>query len=85
MKIARSMVTKNRAERGFSWCGVSREILKTGHQKRVGESISVFLGDFSVAQLPPKKYFSTKEFTRFLSAVSSQRRVTRSDVSFQTK
>ena len=32
-----------------------------------------------------KRYFSTQEFTRFLSTVSSQRRVTRSDVVFQTK
>jgi len=43
-------------------------------------------GDFLVAQLPPKRGFvSTQEFTRFLSTVSSQRRATRSDVSFQTK
>ena len=40
-----------------------------------------FLMIFWVAQ-PPKKCFSTQEFTRFLSTVSSQRRVTRSDVSF---
>jgi len=38
---------------------------------------------FLFAELPPKRYFSTQEFTRFLSTVSSQRRVTRSDVSFQ--
>ena len=43
-----------------------------------------FLGDFLVAELPPQRHFSTQEFTRFLPTVSSQRRVTRSDVSFQT-
>jgi len=29
IKTARSAVSKNRAERGFLFCGVSREILKT--------------------------------------------------------
>ena len=43
-----------------------------------------FWGDFLVAELPPQRYISTQEFTRFLSTVLSQRRVTRCDVSFQT-
>jgi len=40
-----------------------------------------------VTQLPPKRCFGTQEleFTSFWSTVSSQRRVTCSDVSFQTK
>jgi len=32
-----------------------------------------------------KRCFSTQDFTRFLSTVSSQRRATRSEVSLQTK
>jgi len=44
-----------------------------------------FFGDiFSCSTLSKKRCFSTEEFTRFLSTVSSQRRATRSDVSFQT-
>ena len=44
-----------------------------------------FLGDiFGCSTLSKKRYFSKQEFTRFLSTVSSQRRTTRSDVSFQS-
>jgi len=40
----------------------------------------VFFGDiFGCSTLSKKKCFSTQEFTRFLSTVSSQRRTTRSD------
>jgi len=46
----------------------------------------VFFGDIFGCSNPYKKRcFSTQEFTRFLSMVSSQRRAMRSDVSFQTK
>jgi len=43
----------------------------------------IFIGEiyfhrnFLVAELPPRRYFSTKEFIRFLWTVSSQRRGTR--------
>jgi len=44
------------------------------------------LGDVFGCSTPSKKRcFSIQEFTRFLSIMSSQRRATRSDVSFQTK
>jgi len=46
----------------------------------------VFFGDiFGCSTLSKKRCYSTEEFTRFLSTVSSQRRATRSDVSFQVK
>jgi len=46
----------------------------------------VFFGDIFGCSNPYKKRcFSTQEFTRFLSMVSSQHRAMRSDVSFQTK
>ena len=42
-----------------------------------------FFGDiFGCSTLSKKRCFSTQEFTRFLSTVSSQRRTTRSDVSW---
>jgi len=45
-----------------------------------------FFGNVFGCSNPSKeRSFSTHEFTRFLSTVSSQRRATRSDVSFQTK
>jgi len=45
----------------------------------------VFFGDiFGCSTLFKKRCFSTEEFFRFLSMVSSQRRATRSDVSLQT-
>jgi len=44
-----------------------------------------FFGNiFGCSTLSKKRRFSTQEFTRFLSTVSSQRRTTRLDVSFQT-
>jgi len=58
IKIARSAVSKNRAERVLVFCGVSRQILKTWHWKRVRDSISSFFGDiFSFWTLSKKKVF----------------------------
>jgi len=58
-----------------------------------GSNFGVFSPPLSLPPMRPiwllnslqKRYFSTQEFTRCLSTVSSQRRVTHSDVSFQTK
>ena len=44
-----------------------------------------FLRFVSVLNSLQKRYFGTQEFTRFLSTVPSQRRVTRPDVSFQAR
>ena len=44
-----------------------------------------FMSLFWLLNSLQKRCFSTQEFTRFLSTVSSQRWATRSDVSFQTK
>jgi len=52
---------------------------------RRGEHFRIFPMICLVAHILPKRRLSTQEFTRFLSMVSSQRRATRSDVSFQTK
>jgi len=66
--------------------GVSRQILKTclqvAHRK---EHFRVFWAIFWLLDSLQKRCLSTQEFTRFLSTVLSQRRATRSDVSFQTK
>jgi len=44
-----------------------------------------FVDVFGSSTPSKKRCFSTQEFTRFFSTVSSQRRAMRSDVSFQTK
>jgi len=51
---------------------------------KVDNTRGVMIKHLQLPPLPPKRYCSTQEFTRFLSMVSSHRRVTRSDVSFQT-
>jgi len=64
------------------------------HQPQIFEDISsaserafpVCFGDIFGCSTPSKKRcFSTQEFTCFLSTVLSQRRATRSGVSFQSK
>jgi len=81
IKFARSVVTKNCTEHGFFLGGVSREISSASERAFLG-----VLGDIFDCSTPSKKScFSTQEFTRFLSTVSSQRRDTCSDVSVQTK
>jgi len=65
-----------------------RFFLRHDISKRVGKGIAGFFRWFFCllnSLKPKKRCFSTQEFTRFLSMVSSQRRATRSDVSFQTK
>ena len=52
----------------------------------LGRAFPGFLGNFFLLlKSLQERCFSTQEFTRFLSMVSSQRRTTRSDMSFQTK
>jgi len=85
IKTARSTVTKNCAARGFFWRHQPRNFENITLVARRRENFRGFLVIFLVAQLSPKRgVFSTPEFTRFLSTVSSQRRATRSDVFFQT-
>jgi len=90
MKTAQSVVfkkpqknAKNRQKPRFSFRRQPRNFENVTLVARRRKHFLVFLAIFLVAQLPPTTvFFITQEFTRFLSTVSSERRATRSDVSF---
>jgi len=85
IKTARSAVSKNRAERGFLFAASAAKFWKHDISSASERAFPGFFCDFfGCSTLSKKRYFSTQEFTRFLSTVSSQRRTTRSNVSFQT-
>jgi len=72
------------APRGFFFCGVTAEIWKQDISSVSEKAFPGFFGDiFGCSTLFKKRCLSTQEFTRFLSAVSSQHQTMRSDVSFQ--
>ena len=71
--------------RGFLVAASAAKFWKRDIRSALERAFPGFLGDIFGCSTPSKKRcFSTQEFTRFLSTVSSQRRSTRSDVSFQT-
>ena len=76
----------NRAERGFFFPVSAAKFGKRDINSASERAFPGFFGDIFGCTTPSKKScFSTQEFTRFMSTVSSQHRATRSDVSFQTK
>jgi len=81
-----SLWATQRAAAKVSKCDLNISLKKQSNTRYVSErAFPVFFGDIFGCSTPSKKScFSTEEFTRFLSTVSSQRRATRSDVSFQT-
>jgi len=85
-------INYNRAKRGFkkprrarfSFCGAAK-FWKHDISTSSERAFPGLFGDiFGCSTLSKKRCFSTQEFTRFLSTVSSKRRATRSDMSFQT-
>jgi len=82
IKTARSAVSKNRAERG---CFFLRQFWKHDISSASEQAFPGFFEDIFVCSTPSNKSsFSAQDFTRSLSTVSSQRRATRYEVSFQT-
>ena len=87
IKTARSAVKKTaRSAVFFCFAASAAKFRKHDFSSASEKAFLGGLGDIFGCSIPSKKRrFSIEQFTRFLSTVSSQRRATRSDVSFQTK
>ena len=75
---------KPRAQRGTFFGGVRREIFNLTLAALRRKHFCFFWRHVWLLNSLQKSCFSAQEFTGFLSTVSSQRRATRPDVSFQT-
>jgi len=85
IKTAVRAVSKNCAERGFFFAASAAKFWKHYISSASERAFPGFFGDIlGCSSLSKKRCFSTQEFTHFLSTVSSQRRTTRSDVSFHS-
>ena len=85
IKTTRSAVIQNGAERGYFFVASAVKFWKHDISSASERAFPGFFGDiFCCSTLSKKRCFSTEEFTRFLSTMSSQHRATRSDVSSQT-
>jgi hypothetical protein len=85
IKTAQSAVSKNCVECGCCFAASAAIFWKHDISSASERVFPGFFGDiFGCSTLSKMRCFSTQEFTRFLSIVSSQRRTTRSEVYFQT-
>jgi len=85
IKTTQSTVSKKCAKHNLFCQRQPRNYEKLTLVARRRERFRVFWPFFWLLNSLQKRCFSTQEFNRFLSMVSSQRRATRSDVFFQTK
>jgi len=86
IKTTRSAVSKNRGSAVLFLALPSAKLWKHDFSSASERAFPGVFGGFFFAELPYKRgCFNTQEFTCSCQLMSSQRRVTRSDLSFQTK